>query len=163
MCPGGVGVQVIESGSPADALSVYLSGRADAYVLDRSALAGIRSSLASPGEHHILADTISYEPMAPYVAVDNVHLFQVARHVLFTLINAETARALDRVEAFIEATDALAERRQLHQGWCRRVLEEVGDYGMMYARNLGDASPLMLPRSPLNRPVTSGGAHFAPP
>ena len=47
-------------------------------------------------------------------------------------------------------------------GWGARVLKSVGNYGEMYERNLGAASPLKIERG-LNRLWTQGGLMYAPP
>ena len=150
--------------TPADALRTYLDGTTECYILDQTALAGIRSELERPELHQILPDTISYEPMAPFVARENLPLFHIARHVLFTLINAEKAgcRAAAR-ERLRAATIVSAQALGLRSDWLDSALALVGDYGAMYEANLGRRSQLMLPRSQVNHHVTAGGAHFAAP
>lgn len=102
--------------------------------------------------------------MAPFVARENLPLFRAARHVLFTVINAEKARCspLSR-ERLRAATAANASALGLQADWLHAVLSEIGDYGAMYEANLGMQSPLLLPRTTLNLHVTNGGAQFAAP
>jgi general L-amino acid transport system substrate-binding protein len=49
----------------------------------------------------------------------------------------------------------------LEKSWRENILSSVGDYGAIYARNLGDKSPFNLPRG-ANAPWSAGGL-FAPP
>jgi general L-amino acid transport system substrate-binding protein len=49
----------------------------------------------------------------------------------------------------------------LAAGWRENVLAKVGDYGAIYARNLGEGSPLKLPRGA--NALWSAGGLFAPP
>lgn len=49
----------------------------------------------------------------------------------------------------------------LEKSWRENILATVGDYGAIYARNLGDKSPFKLPRG-VNA-SWSGGGLFAPP
>ncbi|HUO54360.1 MAG TPA: hypothetical protein VMU18_06455 [Rhodoblastus sp.] len=49
----------------------------------------------------------------------------------------------------------------LDRAWRQNVLAGVGDYGAIYARNLGEGSPYKLPRG-VNAPWAAGGL-FAPP
>jgi general L-amino acid transport system substrate-binding protein len=49
----------------------------------------------------------------------------------------------------------------LAQDWQKRVISVAGTYADIYARNLGDRSPLQLPRGP-NAPVEAGGLFATP-
>jgi general L-amino acid transport system substrate-binding protein len=43
-----------------------------------------------------------------------------------------------------------------------RAVQAAGNYGEIFERNLGQGSPLKLPRG-LNRPWNQGGIMYAPP
>ncbi|MBY4208676.1 transporter substrate-binding domain-containing protein [Rhodococcus fascians] len=161
----GITLNAIEAPTPDAALHAYLSGETTAYVLDRSALAGIRANLQDPEAHRVLPDTISYEPMAPFVSSENVELFRICRHVLFTLLNAEVTavHSADALARLVGETDELASRWGLSDGWLRTVLDRIGHYGDIYAANLGERSTLNLARSASNQPIRSAGGQFSPP
>ncbi|HEX5121007.1 MAG TPA: transporter substrate-binding domain-containing protein [Pseudonocardiaceae bacterium] len=158
---GGPAVHAVEAGTPAEAVRGYVEHRFDGYVLDRTALAGIRAGLADPERHLLLPDVISDEPLGPFVAPESTGLFVAARWVLHLLFAAEAAQRhahpFDRAEA-----DALGERIGLVPGWATTVLASVGHYGDMFARNLGAESPRSLPRG-RNALWLDGGLHYAPP
>jgi general L-amino acid transport system substrate-binding protein len=56
----------------------------------------------------------------------------------------------------------LAQSLGLDPGWGARAVKAVGNYGEVYARNLGAESPLRIDRG-LNRLWTEGGLLYAPP
>mgnify|MGYP007130728842 CR=1 FL=1 len=60
----------------------------------------------------------------------------------------------------IEAPDY--EALGLDKDWSARALRAVGNYGEIFARNVGADSPLQLPRG-LNAPWNKGGLLYAPP
>jgi general L-amino acid transport system substrate-binding protein len=47
------------------------------------------------------------------------------------------------------------------EDWTKRVVDAAGSYVGMYTRNLGEGSPLKLPRGP-NAPVELGGWSVTP-
>ena len=49
----------------------------------------------------------------------------------------------------------------LADDWAKRVVGAAGSYADIYARNLGDGSPLKLPRGP-NAPAEAGGLFVTP-
>ena len=50
----------------------------------------------------------------------------------------------------------------LDEAWARHVIADVGNYGEVFERNLGMATPIGLERG-LNALWTRGGLLFAPP
>lgn len=156
---GGPAVEVVAAPTPEEALRMYAERECDGYVLDRTGLAGIRSTLPSPEEHALLSDTISDEPLSPFVSTAAPALFTVARWCLHLLIAAEAAQL--RGEDIAATADPLGPRIGLSPGWATRALSVVGHYGDLYARNLGHASALDLPRG-LNEQWFNGGSHYAP-
>ncbi len=51
---------------------------------------------------------------------------------------------------------------QLPRDWVVQMVRQVGNYGEIFARNVGDGSPLKMPRG-LNAQWNLGGLHHAPP
>ena len=66
------------------------------------------------------------------------------------------------VKRAIEVSNDVNKLLGIGSGWGVRVLQSVGNYGEMYQRNLGAASPLKIERG-LNRLWTQGGLMYAPP
>ena len=71
------------------AFQAYRQGACDAFTTDRSALAALRSSLADPGEHVILPETISEEPLTPLVPHGDSQWFDIVKTVMAILIQGE--------------------------------------------------------------------------
>lgn len=157
---GGPHLELVEAATPESALETYLNRDADGYVLDRTALAGIQAGLDRPSQHRLLDDTISDEPLAPFVSSHSPGLLVVMRWCLNLLITAEAAPFRDNSWTPSEA-DPLGPRIGLSEGWASRVLGAAGHYGELYDRNLGRRSPLGISRGP-NELWFNGGSHYAP-
>ena len=71
------------------ALDAYGKGACDVFTTDRSALAGLRTSLPNPGEHVILPEVISEEPLTPLVPHGDSQWFDIVKSVMGILIHAE--------------------------------------------------------------------------
>ena len=69
--------------------------------------------------------------------------------------DAETARLLG-------AKGKLGEALGLDNEWAYRVIKQVGNYGDVFERNVGNGSPLKLTRG-INDLWTKGGLMYAPP
>ena len=54
------------------------------------------------------------------------------------------------------------EQLGLTKDWVYRIVKSVGNYGEVFERNLGQASPLKVARG-LNALWTKGGIQFGPP
>ncbi|MFD7717232.1 transporter substrate-binding domain-containing protein [Streptomyces sp. NPDC059814] len=161
--PRGLSVEPAGFADPADAVAAYTAGDCAAYVLDRTALAGIRAGLPDPRAHRILPASISREPMAAAVRDSDPHWFRLVRWVLHLLISAEhlEASGSDRRTA-AELAGRHGPSTGVDAGWAARVLAAVGTYADVYARNLGAASGLDVPRG-ANELWTRGGLHYAVP
>src|SRR4029079_2217188 len=62
-----MGLKTVTFATGEDALKAYESGRCDAYTTDSSGLYGERQKLAVPGDHIVLPEIISKEPLTPAV------------------------------------------------------------------------------------------------
>ena len=159
------------------AREAYLSGACDVFTNDRSQLAAIRSSFPDPSAHDILPETISEEPLTPVVPHGDTQWFDLVKTIMAGLIYAEaygiTSGNIDQVLAGENAkakrllgapdTSFGQESLGLSQTVMQDVLRAVGNYGEIYARNLGPETPINLPRTGRNRLWTDGGQIYAPP
>jgi len=127
-----------------------------------------------PGDHVVLPEIISKEPLGPVTRDDDPAWTDLVRWTLFGLIDAEekgltaTALAADvpNVEAERAKAAALgkpaAAALKVDEDWLANVIAGVGNYGEIFARNLGVDTPLEIERG-INAPWNAGGILYAPP
>jgi general L-amino acid transport system substrate-binding protein len=151
-----------------EARAAYADAKCDAYTADRSALAAERAALPTPDEHVILKDVISKEPLGPVVRDSDPQWTTLVRWTLYALIDAEE-QGLDAASmtgagaAAAKAMGAPAVKALgLSEDWLVTMLADVGNYGEIFARNLGEATPMQLSRG-VNALWTQGGILYAPP
>jgi len=150
------------------ARAAYAEGKCDAYTADRSALAAERSLLPMPDDHVILKDVISKEPLGPVVRDDDPAWINLVRWTLFGLIDAEelklasTSTTPQAAAALVVMGGPASRALGLETNWLGAVLAGVGNYGEIFARNLGEDTPMALPRG-LNALWLEGGILYAPP
>jgi general L-amino acid transport system substrate-binding protein len=154
----------------ADARQAYVDQKCDAMTGDRSALAAERSRMDEPGDHIIMPEVISKEPLGPVTRDDDPAWTDVVRWTLFGLINAEekgltsaamTSNDEDKATAAALGQPAAA-ALGLEDDWLAKVIEAVGNYGEIFERNLGVDTPLGIERG-INAPWNAGGILYAPP
>lgn len=159
----GLQVQFAEFEERDQARFAYDGGACDAYTGDRSALAAERSLLSAPDDHTLLRDVISKEPLGPVVREDDAGWRDLVSWVLFALINAEEMELDAADEATLTALGApMTETFALEPNWFATMLAQTGDYGDIFARHLGEETPLGLARG-LNALWSRGGLLYAPP
>ena len=164
------------------AFQAYRQGACDAFTTDRSALAALRSSLADPGEHVILPETISEEPLTPLVPHGDSQWFDIVKTVMAILIQGEALGVSSANVAELTASDSAKVKRLLgvEGSWgqadlgldlavAQTVISMVGNYGEIYDRHLG-SDGLGLPRGRnalwADAPCVDcpkGGQIYAPP
>lgn len=154
----------------------YFSGRCQAYTTDASGLASIRSKEAkNPADHVILPELISKEPLGPAVRRGDDEWFQIVRWVGYGLVEAEehgiTQANVDKLKT--SSTDPVVQRLLgvnedmgkllgLDRDWLARAVKAAGNYGESFERNVGEGSPIKLPRG-ANKLWNQGGLMYAPP
>ena len=149
-------------------LESYKSGSCDVFTNDRSQLAALRSALPNPGEHVILPETISEEPLGPVVPHGDDQWFDIVKTVMGTLIYAEaydiTSSNVDAMAAGdnVKAKRLLGtegglgqEELGLSKTFGQAIIKAVGNYGEIYERNLG-AGGIDLPRENGRNALWSG-------
>jgi general L-amino acid transport system substrate-binding protein len=151
------------------------AGKCDTYTADVSQLYAVRLRLGNPDDAMVLPDVISKEPLGPAVRQGDEQWFTIVRWVLFALINAEelevtkaNAAALKAesknpaVRRLLGAEGSLGADLGLDADWAARMLTATGNYGEIFARNLGLETPLAINRG-LNALWNQGGLLYAPP
>jgi general L-amino acid transport system substrate-binding protein len=157
-----------------EAAKSYASGECDALTADLSTLAAQRAKLEKPKEHALLPELIDKEPLGPIVRQGDDQWFNIVRWTHFAMADAEelgvTSANVDeqlksadpRVRRLLGVDGGRGEGLGLEADWVYRIVKHVGNYGEIYERNLGHASPLDLDRR-LNALWTKGGLIYAPP
>lgn len=142
-----------------EARQAYAREACDAFTADISALAAARTTLSNAQQHVILADVISKEPLGPVVRRGDEQWAAIVRWSLQGVILAEELGVTrDNVKVLAkEATDPRVRRLVgldgdsgsnlgLSKTWAVDAVASVGNYGEIFARNLGPDSPLDLAR-----------------
>ena len=150
----------------------YFAGRCDAIINDRSQLASLRSLAPDPKEHIVLPEIISTEPLSPSVRAGDDQWANVVRWSFYAMVQAEdlglqstTVRATistsqnPNVLRFAGKIEDLGGMLGLDREWAVRIVEQVGNYGESYERNI---KPIGLDRG-INRLWKDGGIIIAPP
>lgn len=156
--------------------AAYFAGRCQAYTTDTSGLASVRAKEAKDAkEHLILPELISKEPLGPLVRRGDDEWQAIVRWVIYGLIEAEengiTQANVDKLKA--ESTDPVISRLLgkgedmgkllgLDRDWLVRAVKAVGNYGEIYERNVGEKTPVGLPRGK-NKLWSEGGLLYALP
>jgi general L-amino acid transport system substrate-binding protein len=158
-----------------ETVKAFVDGKCIAYTSDASALAADRTKFANPADYIILPETISKEPLAISVAEGDALWFKLTRWVYFALLDADdlgvTQQNIDEMVGSDSpeikrllgvGEDDFGEPLGLTKDWAYRLIKAVGNYGEIFERNVGAASPLGL--SPgLNALWKDGGIQYAPP
>jgi len=152
----------------------YDSGQCDGFTTDKSGLVSQQILLSEPDAHTILDETMSKEPLGPMTRHGDNNWGDIVMWTVNCTIQAEEL-GIDstNVDTFLGGDDPvvqnlLGETGDLGAGmglsndWCYQVIKQVGNYGEIYARNLGPDTPFDLPRG-LNELWTNGGLLYSPP
>ena len=157
-----------------EARKAYESGRCDAYTTNSSGLYGERQKLAVPGDHIVLPEIISKEPLTPAVRHGDSQWTDIVRWTHFAMVDAEelgvTKANVDEklksddpeTRRMLGAEGQYGEALGLTNDWVYRIVKHVGNYGEVFERNIGQGSPLKIVRG-LNALWTKGGLQYGPP
>jgi general L-amino acid transport system substrate-binding protein len=158
-----------------DAEAAFFAGRCDAYTSDASGLAGTRAARApKPDDYVILPEIISKEPLSIAVRQGDDQWANVTRWVFNAMVQAEESGVSSaNIDSFADSTDptiqrllgktpGMGEALGLPETWAHDAIKQVGNYGEVYERNLGEKTPLGLPRGE-NALWTQGGLQYAIP
>jgi general L-amino acid transport system substrate-binding protein len=151
------------------------AGRCDAIGNDATALAALRTQFKQPQDFVILSGRYSKEPYGPVVRRDDQEWFDVVRWTVMALIeaeelgvtsiNAEDLRQSSQkpeVRRLLGADPLLGDALKIDRSWAYNAIRAVGNYGEIFARNLGPDTALALPRG-ANDLWTRGGLLYAWP
>ncbi|MBR0712905.1 amino acid ABC transporter substrate-binding protein [Bradyrhizobium liaoningense] len=166
--------EVIAFGTNDETVKAYESGRCDVFTTDQSGLYANRLKLANPGDHVVLPEIISKEPLGPMVRHGDDQWFDIVKWTLFAMVTAEelglNAKNIDEkaksdnpeLKRVLGTDGNFGEQLGLTKDWVVRIVKHVGNYGDVFDRNVGSGSPLGIARG-LNGLWNKGGLQYAPP
>ncbi len=154
----------------------YLAGACDTYTTDASGLAATRATFENPGDHVLLPEIISKEPLGPLVRHGDNDWGDVVRWTLNALITAEelgvTSANIEELAAaptnnpeinrLLGTAGELGGMLGLEPNWAMMAIKAGGNYGELFEKNIGENTPIGLARG-LNAMWTEGGLIYSPP
>ena len=160
----------------AEAQQKYLANACDLYTTDASGLAATRATFDNPGDHLILPEIISKEPLGPLVRHGDNEWGDIVRWVLNALIIAEekgvTAANVDsmasadtkdpEIKRLLGVEGTYGEMLGLAPDWAIHAIKSGGNYGEIFEAYIGENTAIGLSRG-LNQLWTKGGILYAPP
>ncbi len=158
-----------------EVVAAYEAGRCDVLSADQSGLYASRTKLKQPADHMVLSEVISKEPLGPAVRHGDNQWADIVRWTLFALLEAEelglTSQNIDGelktsknpgVRRFLGAEGEVGKDLGLRPDWALSIVKQVGSYGEVFERNLGEATPLKIARG-MNALWNKGGLHYPMP
>lgn len=160
----------------AEAQQQYLANACDVYTTDASGLAATRATFENPGDHVVLPEIISKEPLGPLVRHGDNEWGDIVRWSLNALIAAEELGITSANIAELAAAPGqnpeinrilgtegdLGAMLGLEANWAVNAISAGGNYGEIFERYLGESTPIGLARG-LNAQWTNGGLLYTPP
>lgn len=160
----------------AEAQPLYLEGACDVYTTDASGLAATRAAFENPGDHVVLPEIISKEPLGPLVRHGDNQWGDIARWTLNALIAAEelgvtsanvqelaaTPGENPEINRLLGTEGTLGAMLGLEADWAVKAIAAGGNYGELFEKNIGENTPIGLARG-LNAQWTEGGLLYTPP
>jgi len=155
-------------------LGDFLANNCDVLTLDRSGLAGMKARNDTDGSWCVLGQTITKEPLASAVPDGDDGWSAIVRWCISAMFFAEERGITSENIGTLNLEDSWEVSRVfgsnafetagplgLDSNWAFRVIEQVGNYGELYASNL---EPIGLVRAgTLNASYDDGGLIYAPP
>ena len=151
------------------------SGRCDVLTSDQSQLYAQRIKLGKPDDYVVLPEVISKEPLGPAVRQGDDEWFGIVRWTLFAMLNAEEMGVDSKnvedmaknsknpdVNRLLGAEGDYGKDLKLPKDWAVQIVKQVGNYGEIFERNVGQGSDLKIQRG-LNALWNKGGLQYAPP
>jgi general L-amino acid transport system substrate-binding protein len=154
----------------------FFGGRCDAMTQDASALAGaVATAAPNAADYVVLPTTISKEPLGPFTRNGDEVWTDIIGWLHYGLIEAEElgvtqanaeemakSSASPAIQRLLGTSGDLGSRLGLDNKWLLQAIKVGGNYGEIFERNVGQASPLKLERG-LNALWTKGGLMYAIP
>ncbi len=172
--------QVVTYEKSEELQGAYFAGRCDVLAGWGPSLAVTRATkVKDPASQTVLPITLTLEPISAAMREDDKKFRTVVNWLIAAMLRAEelgiTSANVDQIKAQVAtnpgANPALAKLLGVQKGigaelglpdtWVYDVIKHVGNYGQVYDRELGSASPYKLDRGP-NRLWKNGGLMYGP-
>ncbi|MBD8889943.1 amino acid ABC transporter substrate-binding protein [Roseibium litorale] len=157
-----------------EVVKAYDAGRCDVFSNDASGLYATRLTLTNPGDHIVLPEIISKEPLGPVVRHGDDQWFDVVKWTHNAMLNAEElgvnssnveemkSSENPEIKRLLGVEGTFGEMLGLSNDWVVNIVKTVGNYGESFDRNVGPNTPLAISRG-LNALWKDGGIQYAPP
>ena len=172
--PRNIKYEAVVFENPDEWRNAFFSGRCDVITTDRSDLASVRAIANDPKQYVILPETISKEPLAPVVRQNDSNWRDIVSWTVNALIAAEeygiTKGNVDEqlkskdpeIQRLLGVNGDLGKMLNLDNKWAYNAIKQLGNYGELFERHLGEKTPLGLTRGP-NQLWNKGGLIYSPP
>jgi len=172
--PRNIKYEAVVFENPDEWRNAFFSGRCDVITTDRSDLASVRAIANDPKQYVILPETISKEPLAPVVRQNDSNWRDIVSWTVNALIAAEeygvTKGNIDEqlkskdpeIQRLLGVNGDLGKMLNLDNKWAYNAIKQLGNYGELFERHLGEKTPLGLSRGP-NQLWNKGGLIYSPP
>ena len=153
----------------------FASGRCDAFTTDKSQLASTRATQFERADDYvILPEDFSKEPLGPMVRQGDDQWHNIVRWTLNAMVEAEeygiTSQNVDEmmkstnpnVQRILGVTPGMGKNLGVDDKWAYNIIKQVGNYGEVFDRNLGQQSAMKLERG-INAQWRDGGLMYAWP
>jgi len=158
-----------------EVVNAFVADRCDVFSTDASGLASIRiSRMQDPDAYEVLPETISKEPLGPFVRQGDDAWLNVVKWTLHAMTGAEelglTSANVDsqlesrnpEIRRFLGVTPGAGKNLGLDEKWAYNIVKQVGNYAESFERNVGMGSPLKIRRG-LNALWKDGGLMYPLP
>ncbi|GGF74146.1 amino acid ABC transporter substrate-binding protein [Azorhizobium oxalatiphilum] len=166
--------EVITFATIDETVKAYDSGRCDVFTSDQSQIYAVKLKLTNAGDHIVLPEVISKEPLGPLVRHGDDQWFDLIKWTYYALLNAEELGVTQKnaeqevnsanpeVKRLLGSDGKFGEGIGLTPDWALRAVKLVGNYGEIFERNVGKGSPLGIERG-FNKLWTQGGLQYGMP
>jgi general L-amino acid transport system substrate-binding protein len=158
------------------AIQQYQAGACDVFTTDASGLAASRATFEAPGDHVILPEIISKEPLGPVVRHGDNVWADIVRWTYYALVTAEelgiTSANIDEmakaptnnpeINRLLGTEGEYGAMMGLGKDWAYQAIKAGGNYGEIFEKNIGENTPIGLARG-LNAQWKDGGLQYSPP
>ena len=170
-----ISYQPVTVADDSEAQRQYVAGACDAYTTDASGLAASRATLPDAENHIILPEIISKEPLGPVVRHGDSNWGDIVRWTYYALLIAEekgitkanvgefaNTTADEEAKRLLGVSGDMGVKIGLDNAAFKNAIAAVGNYGEVFAANIGEGTAINLARG-LNALWTQGGLQYAPP
>lgn len=170
----GLSYKPIVVDTPDQALKGFEAGRCSILAGNFAHLLALQRRLAEPESAVLLPERMAREAVGPVVRQGDDAWFNIVKWTLFALVNGESlgltagnvaqmqTSADPAIRRFLGREGMKGQGLGLADDWTARIILQVGNYGEMFERNLGQHTLLNLGRGP-NALWKNGGLQYAPP